>query len=172
MLNLSDLAKGLPAITSSFGQYLAEAGAVCLESQGHQQGRILDVQGEQPQQYPIYWPHVTDQLSRCLNDPDEATEYGAVGIAVLITKKLVGYSVVDRSRKGTGFDYWLGDEAGVPFQNKARLEVSGIRNGDEKALKSRVNKKLRQTDPSDSTGLPAYIVVVEFGRPVVEVRKK
>jgi len=41
MLNLSELANGSPAITSAFGQYLAEAGALCLESQGHVQGKQM-----------------------------------------------------------------------------------------------------------------------------------
>lgn len=80
--------------------------------------------------------------------------------------------MTQRSRKGTGFDYWLGDEADMPFQNKARLEVSGIRNGDQKIIKARVREKLTQTEVSDKTRLPAYVVVVEFGRPVAEVRQR
>lgn len=172
MLNLSDLANGLPAISPAFGQYLAEAGAVCLESQGHSKGQELSVQGIQSKGYPLHWPDVTDQIQRCLNDPDVATEHGAVGIAVLLMKRLIGYAVIQRSRKGTGFDYWLGDEADVPFQNKARLEVSGIRNGDQKTVNARVREKLTQTEVSDETRLPAYIVVVEFGRPLAEVRQR
>ena len=108
MLNLNELANGLPAITASFGRYLAEAGAVCLESQGHQQGQSLTLQGDQSLQYALNWPILNDQMKRCLNDQEEATEYGATGIAVLLAKKLIGYTVVERSRKGTGFDYWLG----------------------------------------------------------------
>lgn len=170
MLNLSDLANGLPAISPAFGQYLAEAGAVCLESQGHANGQELSVQGIHSQVYPLRWPEVTDQMERCLNDPEVATEHGAVGIAVLLMKCLIGYAVIQRSRKGTGFDYWLGDETDMPFQNKARLEVSGIRNGDQKTVKTRVRQKLMQAKVSDETRLPAYVVVVEFGQPLAEVR--
>lgn len=172
MLDLSDLAQGFPAITSAFGQYLAEAGAVCLESQGHPQGKDLSVQGDHSRQYSLQWPLVTDQMMRCLNDPQITTEHGAVGIAALLVKKLVGCSVVERSRKGTGFDYWLGDHAVMPFQNKARLEVSGIRQGTDITVRKRVREKLRQTDPSDGTALPAYVVVVEFGTPLAEMRRK
>jgi hypothetical protein len=172
MLNLCDLEQGLPAITPSFGQYLAQAGAVCLESQGHQQGKALLVQGDHIKQYSLKWPVVTDQMLRCLNDAEVATEHGAVGIAVVLVEKIVGFSVMERSRKGTGFDYWLGDDEDVPFQNKARLEISGIRKGDEAAIRNRVSEKMRQTDRSDESGLPAYIVVVEFSRPVTEVRRK
>ena len=172
MLDLSDLANGLPAISPAFGQYLAEAGAVCLESQGHANGQELSVQGIRSEDYTLRWPEVTDQTERCLNDPEVATEHGAVGIGVLLMKQLIGYAVIQRSRKGTGFDYWLGDESDMPFENKARLEVSGIRNGDQKEVKARVRAKLAQTEVSDETRLPAYIVVVEFGQPVADVRQR
>lgn len=172
MLNLCDLQQGFPAITPAFGQHLAEAAAVCLEAQGHKQGQTLSVCGEYSKQYTLSWPQVTEQMQRCLNDPEVATEYGAVGMAVLLTKKIIGYSVVERSRKGTGFDYWLGKSTDAPFQEKARLEISGIRKGDEKDIKARVDKKLKQTDQSDKTGIPAYIIVVEFGLPLADVRGK
>ena len=172
MLDLWWLADGLPAITPAFGQHLAEAGAVCLESQGHQPGRELLVQGLRKEHHPLHWPPVTDQILRCHNDPDVATEHGAVGIAILLTRAMIGYTVIQRSRRGTGFDYWLGDATSVPFQNKARLEVSGIRNGDDKAINSRATGKLKQTEQSDASELPAYVVVVEFGRPVADVRHR
>lgn len=172
MLNLSDLANGCPAITPGFGEYLAQAGAVCLESQGHTQGKSLDLQGDQTSHYSLKWPQVTAQIQRCLHDPEEATELGATGIAVLLAKKITGFTAVQRSRKGTGFDYWLGEDKGEPFQNKARLEISGIRCGGGRDIKSRVAKKLKQTNPSDNTGLPAYICIVEFSQPVAEVRQK
>lgn len=172
MLDLCDLANGLPAISPAFGRYLAEAGAVCLESQGHANGQALSVQGIASADYALCWPEVTDQMERCLNDPEVATEHGAVGIALLLMKRLIGYAVIQRSRKGTGFDYWLGDESEMPFENKARLEISGIRKGDQKVVKTRVRAKLTQTEVSDDTSLPAYVVVVEFGQPVAEVRQR
>lgn len=172
MLDLSDLAQGFPAITPAFGQYLAEAGAVCLESQGHPKGKDLRVQGDHTKQFSLQWPSVTEQMQSCLNDTEVATEHGAVGIAALLVKKVIGYSLVQRSRRGTGFDYWLGEQTRIPFQNKARLEVSGIRQGTDSAVKQRVKTKLRQTDPSDKMGLPAYIVVIEFGKPLADMRSK
>lgn len=172
MIQLTELAGGMPAITPAFGRYLAEAGAVCLESQGHAQGQRLLVQGRHKRSYPLSWPAVTEQIRRCLNDPEVATEHGAVGIAILLVKKVLGYSAIQRSRKGTGFDYWLGDGSGMPFQNKARLEVSGIRSGDDATVRSRVNQKRRQTDPSDGTRLPAHVVVVEFSRPIAQMEEK
>jgi len=162
----------MPAITPAFGEYLAQAGAVCLESQGHSQGKLLSVFGKHQGTFPLTWPPITDQMLRCLNDPEEATAHGAVGIAVLLTKKIIGYSVVERSRKGTGFDYWLGESNNDLFQSMARLEVLGIRKGDKASVKCRAKQKLRQTELSDVTSLPAHIVVVEFGQPTALMEAK
>ena len=171
MLDLNDLGYGLPAITPDFGRALAEAGGICLESQGHVQGVQLCVRGYSNGSYPLAWPPITEQTRRCWNDPDDATENGAVGIAVLLVQKETGYTVIERSWKGTGFDYWMGDESAYLFQNKARLEISGIRKGNDQQVKGRVQQKLKQTDRSDGT-LPAYVIVVEFGQPLAEVQEK
>jgi hypothetical protein len=102
-------------------------------------------------------------MRHCYNDPERATENGAYGIAILVIRDLTGFTVVEQSRKGTGFDYWLGYEEGPMF--KARLEVSGIRAGDESTISARVQQKVRQTKRSDSLSLPGYIVVIEFSQP-------
>ena len=74
MLDLGSLAEGCPAITAAFGQYLAEAGSVCLESQGHVPGVLLSIRGLAPQDHEVVWPEATEQMRRCLNDP-EAVSY-------------------------------------------------------------------------------------------------
>ena len=168
MLDLNSLGKGLPAITPGFGMALAEAGGVCLESQNHSQGVQLRVRGYSNRCYPLDWPSITEQTRRCWNDQEVATEHGAMGIAVLLAQKETGYTVIRRSRKGTGFDYWMGDVSVYPFQNRARLEISGIREGNDQQVKARVQQKLKQTDRSDGA-LPAYVIVVEFGQPLAEV---
>lgn len=75
------------------------------------------------------------------------------------------YTVIERSRKGTGFDYWLGDKNSYLFQKKARLEVSGILKGDDSLLKSRHAAKEEQTSKSDELCIPAYVSVIEFSKP-------
>ena len=122
-LVITQLEKGLPAITPAFGATLAEA---------------------------------------------------AYGIAFLIIQELTDYTVIERSRRGTGFDYWLGKKTNnndLPFQNAVRLEVSGIRKGDDSRIKARIKQKLEQVRPTDGK-LPAYIVVVEFSNPLAFIVKK
>ncbi|MCU0541386.1 MAG: hypothetical protein MUE44_04270 [Oscillatoriaceae cyanobacterium Prado104] len=54
----------------------------------------------------------------------------------------------------------------------ARLEVSGIRKGNRSQINARVKLKTEQTRTSDAQGLPAYIIVVEFSRPISIINTK
>jgi hypothetical protein len=171
-IDLNTLGSGLPAITPEVGRALAQAGAICFESEGHSSGKQLSIKGKYQAALAVLWPPINDQALRCWNDPEYTTEHGAVAVAILLVRKFAGFSVIERSRKGTGFDYWLGDENDNPFQNMARLEISGIRNGSELIVKRRVKDKLKQTTPSDGTALPAFIIVVEFGTPMSEIAVK
>ena len=173
MLDLNDLGTGaVPAITSALGNMLAEAVGVCMESQGQTQGVSLMVRGYVNRRHAVVWPPITTQALRAWNDDAYATEHGAVGISVLLADRELDYTVIEASRRGTGIDYWLGHESDETFQHKSRLEVAGLRRAGDYAVKAKVSEKLRQTDPSDDTMLPAYVIVVEFGRPLAEVRKK
>ena len=170
MLNLNDLGAGnIPAITSAVGNALAEAGAICLESQKHIPGVGLAVRGDHEKLYSLTWQPATEQARRSWNSPDTATEKGAESIAILIAKRAIGYSVVRQSRKGTGFDYWIGEESAEGFLDKAGLEISGIRRGNDRAVKARVREKLQQANRPGTW--PTYVIVVEFGTPQTEVRK-
>ncbi len=174
-LNLSDLDRGsIPAITPAIGKMLGEASGVCLESQGHSQGVILNIRGDCTSSYSVAWTVIGQHADAAWNDAEYATEHGAVGIAILLVKREIGYEVIQRSRKGTGIDYWLGDNTDVTHQRKARLEVSGIRQGDGPAVRARVRNKLRQTNRSAAMhgGLPVFVIVVEFSMPLAEVRQK
>jgi hypothetical protein len=172
MLILMRLGEGCPALTPSCGRSLAESAAVCLEERGHDGQVKLVVIGDYETAFRLVRPSVTDQMSRCYNDPEEATELGACGVAVLLIRELVGFTVVERSRRGTGFDYWLGEEGDDLFARKARLEVSGIRMGSQAHLISRVKQKHQQTQQSGALRLPAYVVVVEFSRPAAHVTNR
>jgi hypothetical protein len=52
------------------------------------------------------------------------------------------------------------------------LEVSGLRKGNESDIKSRLKRKKEQTKRSDGVLLPAYIVIIEFGKPQSQVAKR
>ena len=163
-LNLQSLCQppGMPAVSVSAGTYFTEAAAVCLE-QKHSPGASLSVKGIATRQYLLVWPPADDQQRNTHADSQDATEHGACAIAFVLCRELTGYKAVQQSRKSTGFDYWLGNEGPELFC--ARLEISGILEGSDTDINSRVKKKKKQTKQSESTGLPAYACIVEFGRP-------
>ena len=175
VLNLQHLSQGLPAITPAFGAAIAEACAICLTDEAHEPGVILKVEGEFSIQFHLAWQLVTEQARRCWKDEEYTTEQAAYGIAFLLILHLTNLTVIERSRKGTGFDYWLGSQDSnpmLPFQRMARLEVSGIRKGNQSQINTRVRQKKDQTGVSDAEGLPAFIIVVEFSRPISVVSTK
>ena len=174
MLNatLDRLREGFPAISKNIGKYLAEGGAFCLEANGHRPGVVLKIEGDYPETIELFWSNVIDsQVARAWNDSQEATEYGATAVAITILSKLAPYTIIERSFKGTGFDYWLGigkyDENLLPFQQrKAKLEVSGIwKESETNTVDTRIRLKRQQIELGEEDGLPAIIIVVEFGTP-------
>lgn len=166
-IDLGDLRRGEPGASPLFCSCLSEAAAVALEVNRHPcNGTQMHLIGYRSSSFAVRWTPVSEQARRTWRDEQVATEFGAYGIAFLVIKRLTGMRVVERARKGTGFDWWLGAEScGDLFQGKARLEVSGILTGTEAAIETRVQQKLRQTEASDGSGLPAWAVVVEFGAP-------
>ena len=102
----------------------------------------------------------------------DATEKAAECIALIMCFKMTNHNVIKRSRRGTGFDYWIGENQESLFQNKARLEISGILKGDRKAVEKRFREKSLQTNQSESLMLPAYISVTAFEKPMTQFSLK
>jgi hypothetical protein len=164
-----------PGWSLTFGAICAEAAAVCLEQQGHPEQVTLQIDGLQSCEIELQRNDIDDTTRRFNADQEVATEYGAYGIAALVMPHLTGFTIIERSVKGRGFgfDFWLGSisDPDTLFQRKARLEVSGIRQGSEVNVQSRVNMKLKQISPSDTVA-PGYVAVIEFGTPRARVVEK
>ncbi|ABX04034.1 MAG TPA: hypothetical protein DEF47_18125 [Herpetosiphon sp.] len=180
-LQLNDLETKIPGLTPNMGRYLIEACSIRLEDQRHSRGVQLSVERrcdtKSDHSFVIEdWDEITPRHLAAWTDEEYTTEHAACGIACLLAVELTDYTVINRSRKGTGFDYWLAKQDGddiLPFdKHDARLEVSGIRQGSGKDIENRVKLKLRQTNPSDSMQMPAYVVVVEFSQPTARVVRK
>ena len=143
-----------------------------MESQGHIAGETtLLITGYIDAEHILSWPVVTEQVRRTWADLREATEIGAEGIAILLTKEEFGYVTVERAALGTRVDRWLGKEADAPyFQRKARLEVSGILHGRGGEVNRRMSSRFERLDLADNR-LPAYVIVIEFSHPLGQVGK-
>lgn len=96
----------------------------------------------------------------------------ACGLAFLISEALLNITVIRQSRRGTNFDYWLGEQTqDLLLQDKAKLEISGIRAANTTAIiTTRLRQKLKQINNS-TRDLPAYVLIVEFSRPIVYIEK-
>jgi hypothetical protein len=173
-LNFASLTKGDVGISAAYGSFLAEAASYCLHLKKHANPVRLGLSGDYRSSGTLQWQSVAQSHLKTYGDVQEATEYGAYGIAIVVALYLTGMTGVERSAKGTGIDFWLrADDAGQNFfQHAARLEVSGILEGDESRIVARLNKKLTQTTPSDTTLLPAFVAIVEFGSPQTRLVKK
>lgn len=139
----------------------------------HPPGVRLEQAGLADNDIEVEWMPVNEQSRRCYADMQETTERGACGVAILVVREATGMVVIERSRKGTGFDYWLGEEDydGLPFAKTSRLEVSGILNGTTNQIDTRIKQKKAQLKPTDNWAT-GYVAVVEFGRPIACVESK
>jgi hypothetical protein len=174
IFSLDALIKGRLGLTAGGGAYFAEAASYCLHVHSHPNPVNLSLSGDISGSGTLEWAEVSDAHRRTHADLQDAVEFGACAIAIVLAVQLTGLSGVERSVKGTGIDFWLvkdSDDRGI-FQRSARLEASGILKGTDSVIAARANQKLAQMTPSDKTGLPAYVAVVEFGSPEARFVRK
>ena len=135
----------------------------------------MAIKGENNVEYcNVVWEGQRTKQMELSWEKNKMVEYGASCIGILIALRKTKFPTVAISEIGTGIDYWLGymEDDKLPLKKKARLEISGIYHGDESLFNKRVKLKLKQTGPSDFTGIPAYVVVVEFSEPKSKFVKK
>lgn len=167
-LDLEELRNGIMGLTPEFGSFCLQACTVCLENSNHTTGVSTNLTGNNPNRLTLNWNSaVNTQVKRNWTDNEEATEYGATAIAILLVKYLSNYECIERSSKGLGFDYWLGEEDTLEiFQRKARLEISGIlKESSTNTVENRTKIKENQTKKSSFLNMTAHICVMEFSNP-------
>lgn len=155
-------------LTAAAGASFGQAASVCFESRQHAIEVDMVDEGHYKTTYHVTRYDVTEQMQRTWGDEEFTTEQGAYGVAFLVASREMEVKAIEKSRKKTGIDYWLGTEAGFLLQKKVRLEVSGIRNGTDQQLQLRYDKKMVQSAKSDGSGLPALVVIVDFNKPRVK----
>lgn len=178
-LLLGDLPKHLHCISHEFTAILVQACMVRLHEQGHHEDNVLlEIRGKFSTGVEIIKPYpVTDTILRTWTERNYTTDHAACAIALNLVHELTELTVISRSWTSTGFDYWLGPkgtpcEIDLPFDNAIRLEISGIRKGNNYQIDKRVKEKLTQTHQSDALGLPAFVIVTEFSTPKTKFVEK
>ena len=156
-----------------------EACVWCLDQNKHQNGVLLKFSfNSQAFSYPISWPEERIDLDKIRNhyNSDDALPFGAEAIAFFVSINHTEYKSLKRAVKKTGIDYWLSNESStqsLPFQNAGRLEISGIlKQSETNTITKRVKEKIIQTNQSEKTTLPVYVVVVAFDDPCAKMEFK
>lgn len=175
-LDLDAFAKGLPTLTPRMAATLSESACFLLSKANHRSPQTLTLNKDilkkngDSENINLYWTQeITEAHEFTYPDLQNTAEWGASAIAIMLAKEITGCEGLERTYKEGGFDYWLGEvESSNPLiiEKKYRLEVSGIINGTNSQIKSRVKVKLKQVSPSNGNGFPAHIIVVEFSRPL------
>jgi hypothetical protein len=151
---------------------MAQAARVCLTDCQHGSPCGLTVDGGHSATLPLAFVEAGAADIRSWNDQEEATQQGAYAVAILLMRRLDNLTVIERSRRGTHFDWWLGLANSEPlFQDKVCLEVSGIRVGSEAGISARVAEKWDRFGAGPAGDVARRrVVVVEYSRPLVRTK--
>ena len=166
-LDLLSIRNGLPGMHKDLCAHYYSACMTTLHRSGHSDGTIMHLEGNREDNLLLHWEDYYDEcIERSWKEINYCTDHAAVCVSCVLAIHETDYTIVERSCKGDGFDYWLGYKDDVLFSHAARLEISGIlQESATNTVEKRLKAKIRQTEQSDATCLPAYISIIEFGTP-------
>lgn len=99
-LDLTELESGIPALTAALGRVLTESAAVCLCDRGHTAPVHFVVKKSDDVQFMVDWPDVTNEMKRAYNDFQQATEFGACGVSIMLVRRMTGLVANRAPRNG------------------------------------------------------------------------
>jgi hypothetical protein len=144
VLGLPDLPAEVE-LSRQFSETLALAASVILDQfHGVKEQDSAMIHGDgSSREAEIHRVPVDDRARDTYADPQEATEEGAEGVALLVARRVLNRIVFQRLPKGTGADYKMRDPEAKDGDTYERLECSGIADGQESAT-ARLRSKLEQ----------------------------
>ena len=169
-IHLDDLRNGCSGILPSLGSFMCDCVIYLFASQGHLSGVTLEVETNDGNlDFVVTWEGgLSLEMERTMNDEERATDYGAMGMALLLVMYLTDYQHFTFARRGTGIDFtlYLKRPTVINQPPDARLEISGIREASRtNTTTTRYKLKVEQVKQSDSMNVPVYIVITEFSTP-------
>ena len=167
-LKLHTIGEGIEGISPTYGAYMAECAAVCFESQGHKSGVLLPYSDGQVTKYSVVeWTNeVNDAILPSHFDEKRTTDFGAMGVGVLLACNLTDYTIFDSSATGNGFDFWLRKRTNDGDFTDATLEISGIRRETlQNTVMSRLTVKEKRILKYAEKDAICYVSVIEFSKP-------
>lgn len=174
ILDLVSIKNGLPGMHKDSCTHYYSACMTTLHRSGHQDGVSLQLDGDRKENLSLHWEDYYDEsIDRTWKEINYCTDHAAVCVSCMLAINETDYTIIERSCKGDGFDYWLGNKDDILLSRVARLEISGIlKENTTNTVEKRLKIKIKQTEQSDDSCLPAYISIVEFGEPKAIFKKK
>ena len=162
--DLHELHERHPGLTEFLCKSLAEAAEVCLYRH-HEPPVNIDVEYRDHQSSrTLNWSVPDEVAKKAHNNSNDATEDGAYSVSLAVLEVEVGLVTYGRTKTKTGADWWVGPPGGsldLDFEDKIRLEVSGIDAGSLAQFQQRLRSKIQQTIDGNSD-TPAIAAIVEF----------
>ncbi|MCY3833011.1 MAG: hypothetical protein OXG85_08330 [Chloroflexi bacterium] len=174
VLDLDKLNQALPRVRASLINYIYDAAVFLLNHHRHQTGLRCEVRNleEKLNFATLVWTRpYSESMINTFGDTDYAVEFAAEGMACLTIRATTKYTAIKRSQRNDGVDFWLAESDDLnrfAFQFAARMESKGITKARYPSdIKAKVDEGIIQSKRSDETRLPAYIIVTDFGEPVI-----
>lgn len=148
-------------LTVHFAGMMGEAVRVCLNR--HHSPPALEVRvsvDAERRRRSCNWLAPTAVETATHADMSDATEHAAYGLAIAGAEAEFGWYALRRADKPSGADWYLSPVAG-DLEDAFRLEVSGINEGDERDVDTRLKDKVKQARQGQSN-LPAVACVFCF----------
>ena len=174
VLDLDKIHQALPRVRTSLVDYIYDAAVFLLHHHRHQSGLRCEIRSldESLHFARFEWTRpYSERMMNTFGDTVYAVEFAAEGIACLTVRATTNYTVIKRSQRNDGVDFWLAESDDIDtftYQFAARLESKGIseaRNPSD--IKAKVYEGINQSKRSDKARLPAYIIVTDFGKPII-----
>ncbi len=162
-LPLYDLSARHYGLTQSIAGGYEEAARVCLDRH-HSSPVHVNIRSKTAEsKAEVVWEKADARIRGAFNNQTDTTMMGAYGCVIAAVELTQGAFTVRRAETATGADYYVAPPGmGIEdLEGCFRLEVSGISDGNNKAVERLLFTKMDQTRRGNSN-LPAIAGVIGF----------
>ena len=168
-IRIQDLDARHPGLTTGVALGFREAAEVCLDRHHSPPTEMTVDRGSQINAV-AEWQSPDERTKHAWANEIDTTEAGAYCVALAAIELTDDLVAVRRAETHTGADYYVAPRGTSPgdLEEAFRLEVSGMDEGNQASVKTRLRQKLEQTARGRSS-LPAIAAVVAFSPPQVAI---
>lgn len=168
-LQIQNLDVRHPGLTKGVATGYREAAEVCL-ARHHSPPTDLTVDRGKQINAVAEWQAPDERTKHAWANEIDTTEAGAYCVALAAIELTDDLVAIRRAETHTGADYYVAPKGTSPIdlEEAFRLEVSGMNEGTNASVKTRLRQKLEQTARGRSN-LPAIAAVVAFSPPQVAI---